>query len=205
MGKAQDTLWRGPFGDAYSQRQTIPLLDTQAFFARALGALRWPSLSSVIEFGANDGHNLVALRAHAAVRAEAKLDGVEINAKAFEKLRSVASSAWHQSVVTWTHPSQWQLVISKGLLIHISPQELLPAYDVLHGASSRYILIAEYFNPTPVAIPYRGQTEALWKRDFGGEMLDRFSDLACLDYGFIWERDAHPQDNVTWWLLEKNQ
>ena len=39
----------------------------------------------------------------------------------------------------------------------------------------------------------------LFKRDFAGEMLDRFSDLRLVDYGFRYHRDpAHPADDLTW-------
>jgi spore coat polysaccharide biosynthesis protein SpsF len=35
-------------------------------------------------------------------------------------------------------------------------------------------------------------------------MLDAFPDLKLLDYGFVYRRDpAHPQDDVTWFLMEK--
>jgi spore coat polysaccharide biosynthesis protein SpsF len=44
----------------------------------------------------------------------------------------------------------------------------------------------------------------LWKRDFAGEMLDRFPDLKVVDYGFVWRRDPiAPMDDITWVLLEK--
>ena len=46
--------------------------------------------------------------------------------------------------------------------------------------------------------------EKLFKRDFAGEVLDRFDDLRLFDYGFCYHRDLHfPQDDVTWFLLEK--
>ena len=36
-----------------------------------------------------------------------------------------------------------------------------------------------------------------------GEMLDRYSDLHLVDYGFVWRRDVFAQDDLTWFLLEK--
>ena len=65
--------------------------------------------------------------------------------------------------------------------------------------------MAEYYNPTPITIPYRGHTEKLFKRDFAGEMMDNFSELSLNDYGFAYHRDtAFPQDDISWFLLEKN-
>jgi hypothetical protein len=65
-------------------------------------------------------------------------------------------------------------------------------------------LICEYYNPTPVTVVYRGHRDRLFKRDFAGEMLDKYADLALLDYGFTYHRDANfPQDDANWFLLEK--
>ena len=64
--------------------------------------------------------------------------------------------------------------------------------------------IAEYYNPTPVEVKYRGHDGRLFKRDFAGEMLDRFPDLKLVDYGFNYHRDHNfPQDDGNWFLLEK--
>jgi hypothetical protein len=44
----------------------------------------------------------------------------------------------------------------------------------------------------------------LYKRDFAGEMLDRYPDLQLVDYGFSYHRDQNfPQDDANWFLLEK--
>jgi spore coat polysaccharide biosynthesis protein SpsF len=46
----------------------------------------------------------------------------------------------------------------------------------------------------------------LFKRDFAGELLDRFSDLRLIDYGFVYRRDTHfPLDDISWFLFEKTQ
>ena len=77
-------------------------------------------------------------------------------------------------------------------------------YDLLHQLSKRYICVIEYYNPAPVEIPYRGHSGKLFKRDFAGELLDRFRDLRLLDYGFVYHRDNnYPLDDLTWFLLEK--
>jgi len=55
-------------------------------------------------------------------------------------------------------------------------------------------------------VEYRGQSGKLFKRDFAGEMLDRFGDLSLLDYGFVYHRDPNfSQDDMTWFLMEKTQ
>ena len=64
--------------------------------------------------------------------------------------------------------------------------------------------VAEYYNPSPVELPYRGHEGKLFKRDFAGELMDRHSTLTLVDYGFAYHRDnCFPQDDLTWFLLEK--
>jgi pseudaminic acid biosynthesis-associated methylase len=77
-------------------------------------------------------------------------------------------------------------------------------YDVLKRATGRYLLVAEYYNPSPVAIPYRSHAARLFKREFAGELMDRHADLRLVDYGFAYRRDPKfPQDDITWFLMEK--
>ncbi|WP_293073175.1 pseudaminic acid biosynthesis-associated methylase [Moorena sp. SIO4A5] len=90
-------------------------------------------------------------------------------------------------------------------MIHINPDKLAQVYRLLYESSNRYICISEYYNPTPVELNYRGHQGKLFKRDFAGELMDQFDDLRLLDYGFVYHRDNQfPQDDTTWFLLEKN-
>ncbi len=108
------------------------------------------------------------------------------------------------SILDWQPTGTVDLALIKGVLIHIAPDHLPVVYEKLYQASHRYILIAEYYNPTPVTVPYRGHTDRLFKRDFAGDMLDRYADLALVDYGFVYHRDAmFPQDDMTWFLLQR--
>ena len=78
-------------------------------------------------------------------------------------------------------------------------------YDKLVAATTKYLLIGEYFNPTPVSIPYRGHTDRLFKRDFASEIMERYPELKLVDYGFFYHKDQNfPQDDITWFLMEKN-
>jgi pseudaminic acid biosynthesis-associated methylase len=96
------------------------------------------------------------------------------------------------------------LVLIKGVLIHINPNELPIVYDKLVQAAKKYILIMEYYNPTPVSVTYRGQKDRLFKRDFAGEIMDRHKNIKLLDYGFVYHRDLNfPMDDGTWFLMEK--
>jgi spore coat polysaccharide biosynthesis protein SpsF len=156
-----------------------------------------------VELGANIGMNLKALKL---LYPEIRARGVEINADAAAELGALIGSenAIHGSIFDWTPDEPAELSLIKGVLIHLDPDMLPTAYDRLYAASSRFVLLGEYYNPAPVAINYRGHTDRLFKRDFAGEMMDRFPDLKLIDYGFSYRRDpAFPQDDITWFLLEK--
>lgn len=198
----QEAFWAGEFGDDYVARNRGAqwIANNLALFTRILN--RTERINSVIEFGANIGLNLQALRL---LLPEAKLSAVEINEKAVTELHKLPGvQIHHQSILDYVGNAQHDFVLLKGVLIHLDPDKLPQVYDVMHQSSARYICVAEYYNPTPVAIPYRGHTDRLFKRDFAGEMLERFPDLRLLDYGFIYHRDPNfPQDDITWFLLEK--
>ncbi len=93
---------------------------------------------------------------------------------------------------------------ASGVLIHLNPRGLDVAYDLLFSTSKAFILLSEYFNPQPVAIPYRGHENRLFKRDFAGELWARYPNLRLVDYGFIWSKDpVAPKDDTTWFLFQK--
>lgn len=199
----QEAFWAGNFGTEYIQRnQGDELLASNlAFFAKALNQAK--GFQSCIEFGANIGMNLKALKLlHPSLDAYA----IEINADAAKELSNVVptSQVYNQSILNFSNEQQWDLTLIKGVLIHLNPEVLPQVYDKLFAACGRYLLLAEYYNPAPVAIPYRGHTDRLFKRDFAGEMMDRHPQLKLIDYGFAYRRDPNfPQDDITWFLMEK--
>lgn len=199
---AQERFWQGEFGDAYADRNAgaAAVASNLAFFGRALA--RAGGLESVLELGTNRGLNLQALRS---LLPAAQLQGVELNAKACALARELdVAEVWEGSLFDYPLTQRFDLAFTKGVLIHLPPEALPAAYDKLHQASRRFILVAEYYNPTPVEVSYRGHAERLFKRDFAGELLDRHADLRLLDYGFVYHRDPlFPADDLTWFLLEK--
>jgi spore coat polysaccharide biosynthesis protein SpsF len=111
----------------------------------------------------------------------------------------------HSSLLDFKPKAPSDFVLVKGVLIHLNPEVLPGVYELLHAASSRYICIVEYYNPSPVTIPYRGHSERLFKRDFAGEVLGKYADIKLRDYGFVYHGDPNfPQDDLTWFLLEKS-
>jgi spore coat polysaccharide biosynthesis protein SpsF len=160
-------------------------------------------LNSCIEFGANIGMKLKALQL---LYPSLISKGIEINIQAAKELEKVIGEAnvINSSIFDFDVKEKFDISLIKGVLIHINPDMLNLVYQKLYDASNSYILIAEYYNPTPVAISYRGHNDKLFKRDFAGEFLEKFSDTILVDYGFSYRNDkAFPQDDITWFLIKK--
>jgi spore coat polysaccharide biosynthesis protein SpsF len=198
----QEDFWAGQFGDEYTQRNVGAqwVASNIALFAKVLA--RTEKVGSVLELGANLGLNLQALRQ---LLPEADFSAVEINARAVSQLKKLGGiTVHHASILDFLPSEPADLVLIKGVLIHLNPDKLPQVYDLMHAASSRYICLAEYYNPSPVAVPYRGHADRLFKRNFAGELMQRHADLRLLDYGFVYHGDPnHPQDDITWFLMEK--
>lgn len=198
----QEEFWAGQFGDDYTERNQGSQLiaNNTALFASIIAKTR--QVKTFLEFGANRGLNLMALRN---LLPSAELSAVEINPKAVKELETIKDlKIYQQSLLDFSIDYQRDLVLSKGLLIHIAPEMLPQAYRVLYESSNRYICLVEYYNSTPVEVEYRGNKGKLFKRDFAGEMMDTYPDLYLLDYGFTYHRDNNfPQDDLTWFVFSK--
>jgi len=203
----QEQFWIGQFGDEYSVRNSDPkiIAANVSLFASIFSKI--PRINSVIEFGPNVGLNLRALKVLFPDQAQV---AVEINEFAAKRLKESMPEVeiFNTSISEFDHKALEQgiceLALIKSVLIHINPQQLPMVYAQLYASSSKYILICEYYNPKPDTVLSRGHAKRLFRRDFAGEMLDKYQDLSLVDYGFTYHRDpSFPQDDVTWFLLKK--
>ncbi len=199
----QENFWAGSFGDDYiSRNKSDELLASNLnFFSKALANAG--KISSCIEFGANIGMNLKALKL---LYPNISFKGIEINEMATKLLSDLigGENVFQGSILDYEIEEKFELSLIKGVLIHNNPDKLDLIYKKLYDSSNKFILICEYYNPSPTTILYRGHEDRLFKRDFAGEMLDKYPDLQLIDYGFSYRRDvAFPQDDITWFLLKK--
>ncbi|PHO17288.1 pseudaminic acid biosynthesis-associated methylase [Malaciobacter molluscorum LMG 25693] len=196
----QERFWAEEFGDEYCKRNTSIIKSNINFFSKVFNRVK--NVNSVIEFGSNIGMNLHALNKIF----DLELSAIEINKTAVKQLEKLdfIKNIYNESLLEINLNEKFDMTFIKGVLIHINPKYLDIVYEKLYTYSNRYILIAEYYNPTPVEVPYRGFESKLFKRDFAGEILDKFDDLNLVDYGFLYHRDNNfPQDDISWFLLEK--
>jgi pseudaminic acid biosynthesis-associated methylase len=200
----QEAFWAGQFGNDYIKRNVGDQLTGSNASLYSQMIANCTGVKSLIEMGANIGVNLTAIR-H--LCPNWILDALEINEEAVKQLeaRGDLNKIYHSSILDFRPSRQWDVVLVNGVLIHINPDYLARAYESIFQAAKRYIFLIEYYNPTPIEVSYRGHSGRLFKRDFAGEMLDKYSSLRVVDYGFVWHRDpAFPMDDATWFVLEKS-
>ncbi len=202
-------FWRGDFGNDYAARNSSPDLikNNEALFRKALAPMLDSAPGRIIEFGANIGLNIHALRRIPQLSI-CEYTAVEPNEVAADALRAIDPEInVHQTSMQDTDEpwgGGYDLSFTRGVLIHVPPADLPLAYRALYRASQRFILLCEYHNPKPVEIEYRGHLGKLFKRDFAAEMLSTFPDLRVANYGFAWRYDPNaPNDDLVWTLLER--
>jgi pseudaminic acid biosynthesis-associated methylase len=197
----QENFWLSEFGREYMDRNRGQNLTARkmVLFARALRGA--PGIRTICEFGCNIGLNLAALKA----LGDFKLTGCEINHEAAAEASRLdfARIEVGSIIDDLSDLGTFDLTFTMGVLIHINPHRLSAVYDNLVNLSRRYVLIAEYYNPTPVSVSYRGHENRLFKRDFAGELIEKYR-LELVDYGFVYRRDNQAaMDDFTWFLMRK--
>jgi len=199
----QQEFWSKQYADEYRKKNSTFNLD--------LGIKGWAEMlkgtsdvNSILECGCNIGRNINFLNF---LMPEANKSIIEISPDAYNFVTREykLERAFNGPIVEadFEHGS-FDLTFTSGVLIHIHPNDLLSNMTKVHQLSSRYILMGEYFNRTPVMIEYQGQKDKLFKRDFGKLFMENF-DVKLVDYGFLWGHIYDPAgfDDFTWWLFEK--
>lgn len=199
-----EEFWSGEFGEEYTGRNESILPSQISFFSKVL---KNKQINSVLELGANIGINLDALKL---LYPHIDGTGVEINSNAcsqiypeFEAINSSIKDFAQDEIFAEGRTRGFDLVFTKGVLIHTPPEHLRETYNAMDLFSNKYVLIAEYYSPKPVELEYRGHTGRLWKRDFASEFLDECPDFELDDYGFVSHLDKHPQDDLNWFLFKR--
>lgn len=194
-----EELWSGDFGAAYAERNAKAANGRAPFWKDLL--TRYPA-QRILEVGCNIGANLKWISDCVPPR---EVYGVDISEHALERLRVSLPSVnalWSQARRLPFRDDCFDLVFTAGVLIH-QPETTLPLVMAeIVRCARQYVLCMEYFSHTVTEVPYRGQSGALFKRNYGGLYQELFPELEFLDKG-----DLSPEqgwDNVTYWLFEKN-
>jgi spore coat polysaccharide biosynthesis protein SpsF len=200
----QEKFWQGSFGDRYILRNKNNQLIKNNFFLFKQIFLKSFKIKNLIEFGPNVGLNIRALIKLLKLKSTT---AVEINKKACLELKDIKNvNVINESIINFSPKKKYDLVLVKGVLIHINPNKLKKVYETIYKScrNSGYILIAEYYSSYPTMVIYRGKKNKLFKRDFAGDFTSLFKKTKIIKYGFAYHKDKHPQDDLNWFLIKKN-
>jgi pseudaminic acid biosynthesis-associated methylase len=202
MDNEQTKFWKGQFGNDYTARNINLVENNYQMFKRIFYNDDYNftcEIDSICEFGAGSGQNIQALQR---IFPDAIYGAVEINDIAYIELNKIIEGTFKQSILDYdVNCGIYDLVLSKGLLIHIHPDNIEKAFDVLYNASNKYILLCEYYSPVRREILYRGEHNKLWAFDFLRPLIDK----GCIleSYGFVSKYDKYSQDDITYALFSK--
>ena len=199
----QQKFWACDYSEEYIRKNNE--------FDEALGVQAWKvmfqkasGIHSILECGCNIGRHIRFLNK---LLPDAEKSIIEISKPAFDFVTThydIKYSFNGPIVESYFASDSFDLTFVFGVLIHIHPDDLLANMSKLYDYSKKYILIAEYFNHTPVMIEYQGKPNKLFKRDFGKLFMEIFN-VNIVDYGFLWEPVYAKAgfDDINWWLFEK--
>ena len=195
---SNEALWSESFGDEYTVRNDRDYVPRETFF---LDLFRRFPVTTVMEIGCNNGMNIDIISK--TLSSPRKAWGCDVNQKALNLLHvrhKEMNAVWCSGYETPFKDGAFDCVFTCGVLIHQRPQEVETMMQEAIRISSRYVLAMEYHSDIFREIPYRGNTESLFKGPFG-EVYEKRYGLKLLESGFLDHSKGF--DDITWWMLEK--
>jgi spore coat polysaccharide biosynthesis protein SpsF len=192
-----ERLWSDDFGNEYVERNIDAGVGRDRFWHELLDRLK---PESVLEIGCNVGGNLRWVIDRVPPRA---VYGIDVNESALRTIRRRldVNAVWSSARELPFRDRTFDLVFTAGVLIH-QPEATLPLVMAEAVRTSRRdVLALEYAAEKTVEVPYRGQTGALFKRDYGSLYRESFPELELIDEGELGSEEGW--DDVTWWLFRR--
>ena len=156
--------WGGPWGDHYTARNRVGWTARIPFWR---DIIERTAARSVYEVGCNAGWNLSAIRR---ASPDVALHGVEVNGRAYRQARAAGIVGLHNAPaleILRFYESEFDLVFTAGVLIHVAPAEIEATMRAIVNASADYVLAVEYAADKEEEVLYRGQSGMLWRRNYG--------------------------------------
>lgn len=170
MNKSQLDRWSGDFGKDYTLRNmernyNSERLDImQKLFQDVYNATKG-DVHRVLEIGCNTGHNFFAMAPFGPL----EMVGIDpqVDALRIAKERGVTATLLVGSVFNIPFFSGYfDLVMTNGVLMHVSPEDLPSALMEIKRVSSKYFFTLDYFDATETVVTgYHGHDDLLWRRD----------------------------------------
>lgn len=196
----QQQAWAGKFGDDYHARNTQ--VDHRYFWHEVLGHCIG-LYGSVLEVGAGQGDNLAAIRDISRYTSPMRFTGIDVNKRACEAMEARGIVAIHGGFPDMAIDNRYDLVLTRGFLIHVPGPHLDATLEKIYQLSNRFICFAEYYSPARRRVSYRGKQNLMWTGDYAGMLMKMHPELKLLRYGFkYWQDNGY---DITYFLMEKPQ
>jgi pseudaminic acid biosynthesis-associated methylase len=208
----QASKWSGAFGREYTERNPQSLDEMEELYVRNYGLTRtelnrrflddFDRSMKILEVGSNVGNQLQCLQRMGFER----LYGIELQSYAVEiaksKSKNINLIQGEASDIPFKD-GYFDMVFTSGVLIHIAPQNLPDVLREIHRCTKNYIFGFEYYSDETREIPYRSNSDLLWKADFAGKYLELFDDLTLVKEERIKYLGNENIDTI--FLLKKNR
>jgi pseudaminic acid biosynthesis-associated methylase len=210
----QTDFWSGEFGKEYTDRNTAEnIIAWNENYIKLYGVSRFDMFntflsgldkeSKILEVGCNTAQQLSALQ----TLGFKNLYGIELQPYAVEKAKSITRNINVIQGSAFDIPFKdgyFDLVMTNGVLIHISPDDIANALSEIVRCSKKYIMGFEYFSKESKEVNYRGNKGFLWKMNYAQAYLDKFSSLSLVkevQYPYIITEEKGNIDSL--FLLKK--
>lgn len=195
-----ENLWSGEFGDEYVDRNIKAYEGREELWKVIIEKCK---PGDVLEIGCNVGANLYWLEKMLPSRC---VHGMDVNEKSLALLRKSlpqVNTIWGVASRLPYRDEWFDIVFTTGVLIH-QPRSVLPVVmSEIVRCSKRYVLCGEYYSEELIEVPYRKQSGALFKEDYGKLYLNLFPELNLIHEEFR-AKEKGGWDDVTFWLFEKS-
>lgn len=185
----QEKKWKENFGKEYTLRNPMSIKEMDKLYLQNYGITRTKlnkefvgnldrSLK-ILEVGSNIGTQLMFLQK----MGFKNLFGIDINREAVEFSKSVTKNIDIIQGSALDIPFKdkyFDLVLTAGVLIHISPANIQKVLREIYRCSKKYIWGFEYYAEKYTEILYRGKKNLLWKANFPELYLKIFKDLKLI-------------------------
>jgi pseudaminic acid biosynthesis-associated methylase len=185
----QASKWSGAFGREYTERNPQSIDEMEELYTRNYGLTRTElnrrfldnldRSMRILEVGSNVGNQLLCLQRMGFDH----LYGIELQSYAVEiaksKSKNINIIQGEASDIPFKD-SFFDMVFTSGVLIHIAPKKIQDVIGEIHRCTKKYIFGFEYYSDETKEIPYRGNSDLLWKADFAEKYIERFDDLTLV-------------------------
>jgi pseudaminic acid biosynthesis-associated methylase len=197
MQNKQEQFWSGDFGKEYTNRNSRNPETWDKFYLENWGITK-PDLNEkflgnllkeakILEVGCNTGMQLAGLQRNGFEQ----LYGVELQPYAVEKAKEFTKNVNIIQGSGFDLPFKdryFDVVCTNGVLIHISPNNLMKIMAEMVRCTKKYIWGWEYYASETTQINYRGNEDFLWKADY--------AQLFMLEFGLkLVKKEIYPYIN----------